>query len=147
MSTYESILTGGFRYNYKGWTYEHIGKNIWKIYPDVDPHSVTMTGSDVTKELYIGFTHRLLRIHFYHTDSSYAASTDELFVRIERRAGTLYPLRFEEYLYDKSLIINSRISLLFTELDYEASVWKFTFNSTNTDLIFPVVYIEARRGL
>jgi len=106
-----------------------------------------MTGSDVTKELYIGFTHRLLRMHFYHTDSSYAASTDELFVRIERSAGTLYPLRFEEYLYDKSLIINSRISLLFTELDYEASVWKFTFNSTNTDLIFPVVYIEARRGL
>ena len=140
----ENILMGGFRYNYGGWTFEHIGKNIWKIYPTVEPNSVTMTGADVTRELYVGFMHRLLRMHFFHTDSSYAASTDSLLVRIERSAGTLNPSRFEEYIYNNENLIKSRISLIFRELNYEASLWKFTFNTTTTDLIFPVIYLENR---
>ena len=144
MENQKSILEGGFRYNYGGWTFEHVGKNLWKIYPDVEPHEVIMTGADVPKELFVAFTHRLKRMHFYHTDSSYAASIDSLLIRVERSAGTLNPSRFEEYLYNNEHIIKSRISLVFRELDYEASLWKFTFNTTTTDVIFPVIYVENR---
>lgn len=147
MDNTHSILKGGFRYNYEGWTFEHIGQNIWKIYLAVSPNGITMTGADITRELFVGFTHRLLRLHFYHTDSAYAAATGDLSVNIERSAGTLNPIRFEEYLYSKVGIINSRISLIFSGMDYEASLWKFTFNSTNTDLIFPLIYIQNRSGL
>lgn len=149
MENQKSILEGGFRYNYGGWTFEHVGKNLWKIYPDVEPNAVIMTGANLTKELFIAFTHRLIRMHFFHTDGGYAPSTDDLSLTIERSAGSLNPLNFEEYLYDDDLIRKSRITLTFEPIgiyDYEASLWKFTFNTTSADVIFPVIYIENRSG-
>ena len=145
----ENILRGGFRYNSGGWTYEHIGKNIWKIYPVVYPHYIVMDGTDLATELFIKFTHRLLRTHFFHTDGTYAANTDDLGVTIKRSTGTLQPQNFEEMLYDEDLINYSHVTLEFEPemYDYEASLWTITLNSTSGNCIFPLIYIQNRGGV
>lgn len=132
------------RYKYEaGWVYEDIGKNFWKIYPTGTYHSVTMTGSDVTKQLPVDSSHRLIRMTFFHSTSTYGRSTDNLLLRIERPAGTLTPLKFVEYLFEEDLLTDAEITLIFGETyEYEATIWKFTFNTTSGDLIFPVIYIQ-----
>ena len=142
-------MIGGFRYNYEGWTHEHIGQNIWKIYPTVTPHNIIMDGTDLTRELFVPFTHRLQRMHFFHTDSAYSASTDDLGITVKRSVGTLYPQAFEEFLYDEDLIKYSHVTLVFEPemYDYEASVWQIVLNSTSGDCVFPLFYIQHRSGM
>jgi len=125
------------------WTFKRIGKNIYKIYVTTDPNSITMTGSDVKTQLQIPFPHRILRMHLYHTDSAYAASTDALNVILRRSAGTLTPAKFVEDLFNESGITASKITEVYGEgFEYEAGIYDVILNSTSTDLIFPIFYVQ-----
>ena len=138
------------KYYHEGvWTFQRIGKNIWKIYITKSPHSITMKGSDVTTELHIPFIHRWLRIHFFHTDSSYDAVTggDRLNILLKRTAGTLTPQKFEEYLYKETGLTSARITEVFGEsFEYESGIHQLVLNSTSTNLVFPVFYIQKLEG-
>jgi len=125
-----------------GWTFKRIGKNIYKIYVTADPNSITMTGSDVKTQLKIPFPHRILRMHLYHTNSAYAASTNALTIILRRSASTLTPAKFVEDLFNGSATA-SKISEVYGEgFEYEAGIYDLILNSTNTDLIFPIFYLQ-----
>jgi len=126
-----------------GWTFKRIGKNIYKIYRELSPYSITMTGADVTTKLPIPFPHRILRMHIYHTDSAYAASVDALDVILRRAAGSLTPEKFEEDLFNESGIVLSKVTEVFGEgFEYEAGIYDVILNSTATDLIFALFYVQ-----
>ena len=125
------------------WTRERIGKNIWKYHITVSPNSITMTGAAVETQLSIPFPHRWLRMHFYHTDSAYAASETELSITIKRPVGLVSPAKFEEYLFHEEKILDSKITEMFGEgFEYERGVWVVSLLSTATDLIFPIFYVQ-----
>lgn len=127
-----------------GWQYENIGKNLWRIYRQASPYSITMTGSNKTTQLRIPWMHRWVRLHLYHTDSSKDASTDELDVILRRGVGTIPPiLDFVDDLYARADITQSKIIKVFGEdYKFEASTWSIILNSTSTDLVFVLVYVE-----
>jgi len=125
------------------WTFKRIGKNIFKIYVTADPNSITMTGANVTTQLQIPFPHRILRMHLYHTNSAYAASTNALTIILRRSAGTLTPAKFVEDLFNEDGIIVSKVTEVYGEgFEYEAGIYDLILNSTNTDLIFPIFYLQ-----
>lgn len=131
-----------------GWTFKRIGKNIWKIYPTASPHSITMTGSDVTTPLTIPFPHRLVRLTFFHTDSSYAAVTDELDITLKRTQAQGYPQKFEEIVYyDASLQDSYPTARGGETYEYEGSVYQLILKcGTSGHLVFPVLYIQMLEG-
>jgi len=131
----------------KGWTFERVAMNIWKIYRTASPHSITMTGSAVTTQLVIPFAHRWLRMSFYHTDSSYAASTANLSVTMQRTADTIVPANFQEKLFADTAIITATSTETFgTKFEYERTIYDLLLNSTNTHLVFPLFYIQKLEG-
>lgn len=126
------------------WTFKRIGRNIWKIYLTKNPYSITMTGSAVTTQLHIPFAHRWLRMHLYHTDSSYATSVNNLSVTLKRAAGTVHPLnKFEEYLFSEDYVVSSKVTEVYGEgFEYEAGVYSLILNTVTTELIFPIFYVQ-----
>lgn len=126
-----------------GWIFKRIGKNIYKIYRELSPYSITMTGANVTTKIPIPFPHRILRMHLYHTNSTYVASTDALAAILRRAAGSLTPERVEEDLFNETAIVASKITEKYGEgFEYEAGVYDLILNTTNTDLIFPILYVQ-----
>lgn len=126
------------------WICKHIGKNIYKVYPRVSPYGITIpAAATITKQIPIGFSHRLVRIHFYHTDSAYAASVDSLTFTLERLASSLTPAKFADQLYRKADITTSKNIVTFGEgFEFDRSVWNITFATTATDIVFPILYIQ-----
>jgi len=126
------------------WVFQQVAKNIFKVHWQPDPHGIAMTGSDVEKRLNIPFPHRWLRMTFYHTDSSYAVSTDALFIHIYRKAGAIAPLsKLVESLFREHDIVASKITEVWgLAFEYEACDWQLVLNSTSTDIIFPIFYVQ-----
>lgn len=138
--------TEGMAGNYLGgiWTMARIGKtNIYMVYVTAAPNGIVMTAADVTTPLQIPFPHRWVRIHFYHTTVAYVASIDALAIILRRRAGTMIPVRFSEDLFNGAGIVASRITEVFGEgFEYEPTTYDVTLNTTATDLIFPLFYVQ-----
>jgi hypothetical protein len=126
------------------WMMDRIGKtNKYKVYITVDPNAIVMTAADVVTQLHIPFSHKWVKIHFYHTTAAYVASTDALAIILRRTAGTLTPVRFSEDLFNEPVIVASRITEIFgEEFQYEAGTYDLTLNTTATDLIFPLFYVK-----
>lgn len=132
------------KFNVGVWTFERIGKtNKYKVYITADPNAIVMTGADVTTQLQIPFPHRWGHIHFYHTDAAYAISLAYLRATLRREVGTMFPARFSDELFCE-FVINSHMFLeMFDEPFYfEASTYNVILNTTVTQLIFPLFYIE-----
>jgi len=131
----------------RGWTFERVAMNIWKIYRTASPHSITMTGSAVTTQLVIPFAHRWLRMSFYHTDSAYAASTANLSITMQRTADTIVPANFAEDLFEDTVIVTDTATEVFgTAFEYERTLYHLIMDSTNNHLVFPVFYIQKLEG-
>lgn len=126
------------------WTIERIAKtNIYKVYITVDPHAIVMTGAIVVTQLHIPFPHKWLRTHFYHTDAAYAVSLDYLRITLRRELGTMFPVQFADDLFCEFDINALMIIEKFGEgFEYEAGVYNLLLNTTATDLIFPLFYIQ-----
>jgi hypothetical protein len=127
-----------------GWTFKRIGKNIFQVYPTPSPHSITMTGADVTTSLTVPFPHRWIRLTFLHTDNAYTPQTiSELAITFQRSQGQATPDKFAEVLYHDEYLIDPYITARGGEThEYESSVYKLILNSTNTHLIFPNFYLQ-----
>lgn len=126
------------------WIFKHIGKNIYKVYPLIAPHGMVIpAAATITKQLPISFSHRIIRIHFYHTDSAYAASIASLTFMLERLASSMTPSKFADMLYRKTDITTSKNIVTFGEgFEFDSCVWSITFASTATDIVFPIFYIQ-----
>lgn len=125
------------------WEFHNIARNFIKIYPHTSPHKITMTGSAVETQLQIPFMHRLNKLIMYHTDSSYAASAVALDIYLDRKAGQNFPPKFEERVFKRLAYNKAKATIVLGErYEYEASVYTLSLNSTNTHLIFPVLYIQ-----
>ena len=127
----------------RGWTFERVAQNIWKIFRTTAPHSITMTGAAVTTQLNVPFAHRWLRMSWYHTDNAYAASVANLSVTMQRTADTIVPANFEENLFEDAAIVAATATETFGEkFEYERTLYDLILDSTNAHLIFPVFYIQ-----
>ena len=86
-------------------------------------------------------------MHFYHTDSSYDASIDNLSVTMQRTADTIVPANFEEDLFEDTAIVTATATETFGEkFEYERTLYDLILDSTNAHLIFPVFYIQKLEG-
>jgi hypothetical protein len=132
------------KYQVGVWTIERIAKtNLYKVYITLDPHAITMTGLNVVTQLHIPFPHRWLRIHFCHTDAAYAPSLAYLRITLRRELGTMFPPLFIDDLFCEFNMNAVLIIEKFGEgFEYEAGTYNLILNTTNTDLIFPVFYIQ-----
>jgi hypothetical protein len=102
-----------------------------------------MTGLDVVTQLHIPFPHRWLRIHFYHTDAAYAVSIAELRITLRRELGVMFPVQFADDLFCEFDMHSVMIIEKFGEgFEYEAGTYNLILNSVDTDLIFPLFYIQ-----
>lgn len=126
------------------WTLERIAKtNLYKVYITVDPHAIVMTGADVVTQLHIPFPHRWLRIHFYHTDAAYTISLEYLRITLRRELGTMFPVQFADDLFCEFEINAVMLIEKYGEgFEYEAGVYNLILNTTATDLLFPLFYVQ-----
>lgn len=132
------------KYQSGAWTFERIGKtDIYKVYLAIDPHAVVMTGADVMTQLNIPFPHKWIRIHFYHTTAAFVVSLDYLRITLRRELNTMFPIQFSDDLFCE-YYINALMTLeVFGEgFQYEAGPYNLILNTTATDLIFPLFYIQ-----
>jgi hypothetical protein len=132
------------RYSVGLWTLERIGKtNIYKVYLNADPPAIVMTGAVVVTQLHIPFAHRWKRIHFYHTTAALVVSQERLRVTLRREVNTFVPIQFLDELFcefDITAVI--MIERFGKDFEYEAGVYNVMLNTTATDLMFPLFYIE-----
>jgi hypothetical protein len=128
------------------WTIERIGKtNIYKVYITEEPRAIAMpaVAADVTTQLRIPFAHKWLRIHFYHTTAAYVVATTALRVTLRRAVGVMLPVQFLDELFCEFDITDVIMIEKFGEgFEYEAGTWNLILNTTATDLVFPLFYIE-----
>ena len=130
--------------NWGVWIAENIGKNIYKVYPEISGNPyITMTGSNDDTELPIGSPHRWIRAEFRNADSSNADSGDYCELTISRETTKTKPAQFSDILFQEYGIIVTHFTEPFGEgYEYEASVWRIRFRSTATNRIYPVLYIQ-----
>lgn len=127
------------------WNLDRISDTrVYKAYIRVDDQAIVMTGADVETQLVIPFPHKWLRTDFYHTDAAFAASMDALYLSIQRPAGTVPGLDvFIEYLIDKYDITDAEFGENWGEnFEYEDCEWVVILNTTATDLVYPIFYLE-----
>lgn len=123
----------------EGWNTKKVAGNIWRL-----KKSITMTGSNV--DTVIGLpAHRLVRLELYHTDSAHAASVDSLAARLFRNQGKILGSQYHlTDIYNKSGLTNSFIIKTFGEgYEYEESDWTLRLNSTSTDIIEVLLYVQV----
>jgi hypothetical protein len=128
------------------WTMERVGKtNIYKVYITAIPHAVTMpaVAADVTTQLQIPWPHKWLRIHFYHTTAAFGVSVTAMRVTLRRAVGVMFPNEFLDELFCEFDITDTIMIEKFGEgFEYEACTWALILNTTATELVFPVFYIQ-----
>ena len=124
-----------------------VGKNHIIVFPHPDIYTnccIPMTGADVTVEITIPYFHRINKLVLIHLDSSYDKSTDALDVDFECKQGksTISP-KWTDMLFQEDNIAVAEITEVFGEgFEYEPRTWSLTLNTTNTDLVIVVLYIQ-----
>jgi hypothetical protein len=100
-------------------------------------------GTDVTKNLIVPFPHRWQSTHFTHHTSADADSNGALNILIRRPKGKNTPSQFEEDLIRIPNIVTARKSDTWGEsFEREASVYDIIMDSTATDRVYPVFYLQ-----
>lgn len=128
------------------WMIERIGKtNIYKVYLQADPPAIAMpaVAADVTTDLHIPFPHKWLRIHFYHTTAAFVVSQDYQRITLRREVGTMFPAQFLDELFCEFYVNAVIMCEAFGDnFKFEAGTYHLILNTTATDLVFPLFYIE-----
>ena len=104
---------------------------------------ILMTGSDVTVKFNAPFTFMLKRVEITHLTTTNTDSTDELDVTFKRESGDILdvPLAKNQYW---TMLTPSNLIIDFTDkkLVFESGTHSYVFNSTNTDKLIVLIYIE-----
>jgi hypothetical protein len=126
------------------WTLERVGKtNIFKAYITEDPNAIAMTGVNVVTQLQIPFAHRIIAFLFRHTTALFVDSYDNLDFILRRIATTMFPVQMRETLFYEMNITDEDGEEIFGEnFEREACAYTITLNSTATNLIFLLFYIQ-----
>jgi len=133
------------RFNDGLWTFNRAGNELWRTFVSKVPHGFSMTGSNVSKQLVIPFTHKLLRVHFYHTDNAYAANVTSTAFSLKRAVGEIGDLEyFEDVIINEATLTDSRAMFTFGDcFKFDSCVWTFVMNTSNGHIVYPLVFIEA----
>jgi len=131
--------------------FRHIGKNHIAIYPHKEKHTnnaLTQSGSDIKYYIDIPYFHRIVKLVLLHLTSAFAKSTDEMKVALELEVGkSIFSPKFSEILFYEERIVDAEITELYGNgFEYEPRTWTLTLNSTSTDLIIPVLYIQKENA-
>ena len=131
---------GGFRFRW-------IGGNHVVIFPHPKKYAnsaITMTGGDVDLFIQIPYFHRIVKLELIHLDSAYAKSIDALDVLMEIEQGrSIFSSKYTNLLFKDTNIVVAEILEKFGEgFEYEPRTWTLTLNTTNTDLVIPILYIQ-----
>ena len=134
------------RVDISGWAADYVGKGIWQIIPSYgnpEDNCIIMTGNAVTMLAHIPINHRLVRIEWKHTDSSYAdnaTATAASFSRHDYRPGyaNLWWIMYQEAASTSATTI-----VPFGEgYEYLSCDYLFSFLTTNGHFIFPKLWIQ-----
>ena len=139
------MVNSGQRYFTEGaWHFDLVAKNIWKIYYSGASKIayIAMTGSDVTTELHIPFSHRWNSTHFYHASSANADSHDTLTITIRRPKTKNTPRLFEEEMVVIKTTATKKSDTWGEKFEREESTYNIILNTTSTDLVYPVFYVQ-----
>ena len=124
----------------KDWNITYIGNGEHLL--TLKNEYIEMKGSDVITEFGILEPHILKKIELKHTDNAKAESTNKLKITIQRRMELLDSLLMDLY-EDLKGTVKSDIRLIFEHnYEYPSQYYRLTLNTTNTDRIYPELYIE-----
>ena len=133
-----------------GWKFEKHGGRLWKIRRLVSDYTIAMTAAAVENQLFIPFSHKLLRLELHHTDAAFSDSTDSLTVKFYRKQGTVLTLNKYEMDYVPSKAYSgagtAKIIITFAIGDSfltEPCIYTLSLNTTNLDKVCPVLYVEG----
>ena len=121
--------------------------NHYVIYPDptfYPNNAIPMIGSDVVKQILIPFAHRLNKIVLCHLKAAFALGTDALNAKFSIEQGT-HPFLTKFVDVPLALINETASTIIETfgvSFEYEQRNWALTLNTTNTDLIIPLIYVQ-----
>lgn len=102
---------------------------------------VEMTGANVVVDFAILEGHILRRLELKHTDNVKAESADSLLITFQRRLELLDSLLHD--LFEETACVRSDKRVIFgSEYAFPSQYYRLTFNTTNTDRIYPELYIK-----
>lgn len=130
----------------KDWTFMHAFSNFYKTIHK--PGAIVMDGSSVKTRLKIPFPFRLVRVCLYHVDTNDAASTDALTISYHRPVGSIasHPA-MKDIVWALDACRKSNPQKPFGEgWEFEAGEWELDLNSTDTDKIEVLIYLQKMGG-
>jgi hypothetical protein len=132
-----------------GWKFKRITPNCNHYIVYLEPAAFTdsalpMTGAAVTKQLRIPYPHRINKIAFTHLVAAKTLGTDALTIEFGCKQGQHDSIPYYEDLLLKVTATTDSTSLeVFGEAyEFEARTWTLSLDTTNTDLVIPVFYIQ-----
>lgn len=126
-----------------GWEARPIGMGIWGLIPSPIRY-MTMTGSAVTLNAAVPIAHRLVRFEWKHTNSSQADAAGATAAIL----GTMdSATNLQTIIYAEAASTSANTVVPFGE-GYEDyfTTYVLSFNTSNTDLIYPMLVIQELRG-
>ena len=106
---------------------------------------IVMSGADVTVKFNIPFTFMINRVEITHLSTTDALSVDEVEATFKRANGDILdvPLARSPY-WQKKQLNASRMIIDFTDkkLVFESGTHTYIFNTTSTDKLIVLIYIE-----
>lgn len=130
-----------------GWIMQKITPqgNHYKIFLDPSKYpnnALTMTGSNLTKELFIPYTHRINKITLTHKDNTLVDNSDA-FTFYFGLTDNQTPNRDDFLLYINAETSFSYIDKFGEGYEYEAAKWALVANTTATHKLIPIIYIQV----
>lgn len=125
------------------WVAEHLGEGYYLVYPKTSDHKITMTGADVNERFLIPFAHEIIDLDIYHSDAAHADSVDALSVEMKRDKNSMKIARKRDNFWKKTDITVASYGVKYPpECVFSSCIWTLTMNTTNTDLLYPVLKIR-----
>ena len=122
-----------------GWDFSRVTSRV--IHYTLIGKSITLTGSDVdTDSFKPRFPHIFQKVTLKHTDSVKADSATAMTATIFRKNA--HGL-FEEIWKVTGAIGDVIVVFDLNESQYEAQDYRIRLNGTNTDLVFPCIYLQG----
>ena len=122
------------------WNITYIGNGEYLI--TLKNKYIPMTGVNVITEFAILEPHKLKKLELKHTNSAKAESSDNLKITFQRRMGLLDALLHDLYEDAVGTTASDKRFLFGDNYEYPSQYYRLTLNTTNTDRIYPELYIE-----
>ena len=144
-----SSIPQEFKDQQNGWKFKRFTPNCnhYVVFLDSERHTdsaLAMTGADVTLQLRIPYPHRINKLCFTHLVAAGTLGTDATKIEFGCKQGQNdhVPL-FEDLLLAIAASTDSTLTEVFGEAyEYEARTWTLTLNTTATDKVIPLFFVQ-----